>query len=411
MLKYFKKSPLGATIAALVFAILGGIAIYVMYNTVRTVTTFQSRNAIVTECHGSWGYTSARKSPRRRVFSYAPVATTDGGEQARGFKRLSRKSWCERLLGSQVAIYIHPDPKGKNVYGGFLDFWLFPAIILIVAGVALGRKRGAYIAVGGTTICAAFIAYEFSVFGMNKKIESELLTPIGKFQACINKHMADEGVTHTSDLKELLCYMPTDLDALWDMYSLENLQITEVDLQNLNTLPNFPNLKNLSLARIPNLSNFDGLSKFPKMETMLLHDLAFNSINDIPNLTNIKELKIWGNETLMNLDGIQRFTDLRELEIDRNAVSDISAIANLDNLVVFMGKSEPFTDISALANKPALRAARFSNTKVTDFTPLYGLPTLLYTGATGKSVPCAEMEKLRNNLHRKPVMWLPKHCK
>ena len=106
-----------------------------------------------------------------------------------------------------------------------------------------------------------------------------------------------------------------------------------------------------------------------------------------------------------------RFTDLRELEIDRNAVSDISAISNLDHLVVFMGRSEPFTDISVLANKPALRAARFSNTMVTDFTPLHGLPKLLYTGATGKSVPCAEMENLRNNLLRKPVMWLPKHCK
>ncbi len=411
MLKYFKKSPVGATIGLLVFAILGGIAIYILFNTTRAVLTFDAQDAVVTECHGSWGYTNAKKNPRRRTYSYAPIATTDGGEKARGFKRLSRKSWCERLIGSQVTIYINPDPKGKNVYGGFLDFWLFPAIILIVAGVALGRKRGAYIAVTGTSICAALIAYEFSAFGMNAKPESELLTPTGKFQACINKHMSDEGVTRTSELKELLCYMPTDLDALWDMYSLETLRITEVDLQNLDTLPNFPNLKNLSLARIPNLSNFDGLSKFPKMETMLLHDLAFNSINDIPNLTNLHELKIWGNKTLTNLDGIQRFTDLRELEIDRNAISDISAIANLDHLVVFMGKSEPFTDISALVNKPALRAARFSNTMVTDFTPLHGLPKLLYTGATGKSVPCAEMEKLRNNLLRKPVMWLPKHCK
>ena len=218
MLKYFKKTPVGAVISLLVFTILGGIAIYILLNTSRAVLTYDAQNAVVTECHGSWGYNSARKSPRRPVYSYAPVATTDGGEKARGFKRLSRKSWCEHLIGSQVTIYINPDPKGKNVYGGFLDFWLFPAIILIVAGVALGRKRGAYIAVTGTSICAALIAYEFSAFGMNSKAESELLTPTGKFQACINKHMSDEGVTRTSELKELVCYMPTDLDSLWDMY-------------------------------------------------------------------------------------------------------------------------------------------------------------------------------------------------
>jgi hypothetical protein len=223
--------------------------------------------------------------------------------------------------------------------------------------------------------------------------------------------MADEGVTRTSDLKELVCYMPTDLDALWDMYSLETLRIAEVDLINLDGLPSFPNLKNLSLARIPNLSDFNGLNKFPEIETMLLHDLALSSIYDIPDLNNLIELKIWGNDTLTSLDGIQRFSTLSSLEIDRNAIADISAIASLNNLMTFMGKSEPFTDISALNGKQILRAARFSNTKVTDFTPLHGLPKLRYTGATGKVVPCAEMEKLRKSLLRKPVMWLPKHCK
>jgi hypothetical protein len=411
MFKSIKKQSIAWAIALLVGLALASIAGYVLFNTARTVLTYSAQEATVTECRGTWGYSSARKNPRRRVYSYAPVATTDGGEQARGFKRLSRKSWCERLIGTQTTIYLNPDRKGKNAYGGFLDFWLLPAIILIVAGAAIGRKRGAYLAGGGTLVCATLIAYEFSAFGINKKADSYLLTPIGKFEACINKHMADEGVNRTSELKELVCYIPTNLDALWDMYSLETLRIVDVELTDLDGLPNFPNLKHLSLARIPNLSDFNGLSKFPKMESMLLHDLALNSIRDIPDLENLQELKIWSMDNLTNLDGLQRYKNLRELEIDRNAVADISAITDLNKLEYFMGKNEPFTDISPLSNKPVLRTARFSNTKVTDFKPLHGLPKLYHSGASGIGVSCEAMENLQNSSSRKLILWLPKHCK
>lgn len=140
-------------------------------------------------------------------------------------------------------------------------------------------------------ICIALLAYEFSVFGINDRTESVLLTPEEKFDACIKKHMIDEGVNRTSELKELVCYTPTNLDALWDMYSLETLHIVDVDLNNLDGLASWSNLKYLSLARIPALSDFSGLSKFPELESMLLHGLSLNSIRDIPDLQKLQKLK------------------------------------------------------------------------------------------------------------------------
>jgi hypothetical protein len=411
MLKLFKKSPLGWGLGLLIAALLAGIFIYVLFNTARIVMTHEAQDAVVIECDGSWTKSSGGKARRFKRFVHTPIAQTADGEKARGFVRYSRKNWCERLIGTQTTIYLNPDPKGKNTYGSFMSFWLFPASILIIIGSVFWRRWGKYIAGAGIAIVVAVLAYEFSAFGVNDHKESVLLTPEGKFDACIRKHMTDEGLERTSELKELVCYIPTNLDALWDMYSLETLRIVDVDLANLDGLPNFPNLKNLSLARIPDLSDFGGLSKFPKIESMLLHSLSLNSIRDIPRLENLQELKIWSMGKLTDLDGLQRFTNLRRLEIDRNAVADISAVTDLSKLEYFMGKNEPFTDISALSNKPVLRTARFSNTKVTDFTPLHGLPKLYHSGASGNGVPCEQMELLRNNVANKKSLWLPKHCK
>jgi hypothetical protein len=411
MLKSFKKSPIGTAIGLLVVLILAGITGYILVNTTRVVATYDAQDAVVTECRGSWGYTSAKRAPRRHVYGHSPVATTIGGEKARGNKRLSNKSWCERLIGTQTTVYVNPDPKGKNVYGGFLDFWLFPAIILIIAGAVFGRRPGAYMAGGGFIAGALLIAYEFSAFGVNDKKDSALLTPIGKFDACINKHMADEGISNIRDLQELVCYTPTDLDVLWDMHSLKTLRVVDVELANLDGLATLPNLKSLSLARIPSLSDFSGLSKYPKLQDLLLHDTALESISDIPNLPELSKLRLWSAGSLTTLDGIERFAKLQDIEIDRNGINDISALASMSGLINFMGKSEPFTDISALRDKPILRVARFSDTKVTDFTPLHGSPKLFHSGATGATVPCEQMELLRASLSRKPSLWLPKHCK
>tara|TARA_R110002096_G_scaffold14582_2_gene50643 strand:- start:53007 stop:54242 length:1236 start_codon:yes stop_codon:yes gene_type:complete len=411
MLKLLKRSPVTWGIGILIATILVGISIYILINTTRIVLTFDAQDAVVVECDGSWTTSNGKRTGRYLQYVYAPVAQTDDGETARSYIRLSRKSWCQRLIGTQTTIYVNPDPKGKNTYGGFMAFWLFPAIILIIIATVAGRQWGKYFALSGIAISFAVLAYEFSAFGVNDRKESVLLTPEGKFDACINKHMADEGITTPRDLTKLVCYTPTNLNALWDMQRLEILRVADVDLIDMDGLATLPNLKTLSLARIPNLSDFSGLAKFPELENLLLHDLALNSIRDIPDLQNLQGLRLWNAGNLVDLDGIQRFKNLRELEIDRNAIADISALADLSDLEYFMGKNEPFTDISALANKPVLRTARFSNTKVTDFSPLFGLPKLFHTGASGTSVPCEQMEKLRASLSKKPSLWLPKHCK
>lgn len=408
MFKSLKGSPITSGLALIFFLFAAGLVCYILLSTAHVVLTHDAQAAVVTECKGSWGRSAGRPAG---TYVYAPVAHTPSGEMAVGTKRLSNKSWCERLIGTQTTIYINPALKGKNTYGGFLDFWLGTALIITFGASIIQRRWAAPVVIGGALVCGAALAHEFSAFGINGPKENVLLTPEGRFAACIKKHMSDEGVSNVRDLKKLVCYTPTDLDALWEMHQLETLRVVKVDMANLNSLATLPNLKHLSLAHIPNLTDFSGLEKFPKLESMLLHNLSLNSIRDIPDLKNLYKLRLWTAGSLVDLDGIQRFDGMRELEIDRNTIADISAVSDLSVLEYFMGKNEPFTDISALANKPALRTARFSNTKVTDFSPLFGLPKLFYSGASGVTVPCEQMEQLRASLTRKPNLWLPKHCK
>lgn len=136
MLNLFKRSPLGFGIGLLVVAILAGILIYLLFNTARIVLTHQAQDAVVTECHGSWAF---RNGTQKR-YVRTPVAKTADCEKAHSFIRFSRKHLCERLIGTQTTIYLNPDPKGKNTYGGFMAFWLFPAIILIIISAIAGRR-------------------------------------------------------------------------------------------------------------------------------------------------------------------------------------------------------------------------------------------------------------------------------
>ena len=136
MLNLFKRSPLGFGIGLLVVAILAGILIYLLFNTARIVLTHQAQDAVVTECHGSWAF---RNGTQKR-YVRTPVAKTADCEKAHSFIRFSRKHLCERLIGTHTTIYLNPDPKGKNTYGGFMAFWLFPAIILIIISAIAGRR-------------------------------------------------------------------------------------------------------------------------------------------------------------------------------------------------------------------------------------------------------------------------------
>jgi|GEM_PF-2834196 len=414
-MKRFWNASLGGKLFAIVFsAALLGFVGYILIDTARIVITHERQEAVVTECRASWVYSGGskvNKSTRSRRSSYAPVALSLTGEKATGFKKLSNKSWCQRLIGTNTKIYVNPNPKGKNSYGGFLDFWLSSFLIVVFAGAMIPSRIRNFALPCGLMFGAAALAYEFSAFGINKTTTPELLTADGKFQACIQDHMNQEGVKYPRDLRKLLCYMPTNIDLLWGMQSLENLRITNADITSVDSIARLPNLKFLNIANSPNLTDFSALEKYPKLQNLHLHSTGLASIQDIPDLPNLQTFELWSSEKVTSLNGIERFKNLSQLKIERNNIGDISAIASLDTLTVFFASYEPFTDISALRNKPLLRTARIRGAKVVDFSPLFGLPKLVHTGATGEGVSCQQMEDLRNSVDHKMTLWLPKHCK
>ena len=148
-----------------------------------------------------------------------------------------------------------------------VGFWLFPTLKLFIALAIFVRMRSMYFIIAGLLFCGMAMLYEFSLLGFDRAKNKALFTENGRFNTCIYKQMADEGVRNKKELQKLTCIRATDLDALHGMDSLQELRITKVDMINLDELPNLPNLKHLTLERLRELSDFGGLAKFPKLET------------------------------------------------------------------------------------------------------------------------------------------------
>lgn len=345
--------------------------------------------------------------------TYTPVGLTVSGQTAKGVLYLPERSWCERLIGTSVPIFVHKTDEKQNRIGSFSQFWLYPLLVLVmVLFVTLPEKGWHKSTLISLLMALATIAlmYEFNVFYTNKP-ETSLTTEQGKFDACVNKAMSKEGVTSRSELKVLSCAKIPDVSVLSEFHRLEEVFIRNDELDSFYEIPNLPNLKKLSV-RSPKIQSFEGLEYFSSLTKLDLIDATFSSIKAMPKLEYLKSLLIRSNSNLESLAGLERFELLEGIELERNKISDISALASLKNLRVIYIMHEPVSDLSVLENLKKIEVARFRSLKTHDFSPLYNKPNMRHPGATGPNIPCEEMARWMNTLKpaRRKFMWLPEHC-
>lgn len=356
----------------------------------------------------------SRKGSRVYKSSYTPVALSVEGDRATGTLYLTNKSWCARMIGTSVPMFVHHSDPKQNRIGSFLQFWMFPFIAFAFLALFLLPNKAWYksVVVTGVLILSGYlICMEFNILNLNNP-ETNLTSDSGKFDACVNKAMREQGVNERNELKRLSCYPLPDIELLYDFNALEDVFIRTDKLITIDQIPDLPALRKLSL-RSPNLQSLDGLEKFTKLSTLWLSEVRFPSINSIPQFSELKELKILFNPDLTSLDGIEKYRSLEQIEAERNSISDITSLASLENLKVVQLFYEPVSDLSALSNLDELEVARFRSLKTHDFSPLYNKPNMRHPGATGPDIPCDEMQRWMNTLEpmRRKFMWLPKHCK
>ena len=117
--------------ALIVFVIFAIPAMFVLPDRVAVAAQYEPASAVVESCKSRKSARVSRASHRARSagWGYAPVALTQGGIKAYGTLYLSDKKSCTRQVGEQVRVFINPE-TGEGRINSFLQFWLFPWLIL-----------------------------------------------------------------------------------------------------------------------------------------------------------------------------------------------------------------------------------------------------------------------------------------
>jgi len=352
-------------IALIVLAIMAVPTVITTFR-VQTFLTTTHELGIVTDCRS---FRSARLQSKYRARTYhAPVAVAESGATAIGTKRLSKRSWCENMIGQKTSVYVHPTDSSKNRIGSYLQFWLIPSLFvfglcLIFIPISAGKKM--LMGLGFALFVGAGLAREFGLFGVNSDTGNVVLNAESRLDRCIEKWMGFQEVSSPHALTKLTCERVDDLSSL---------------------------------------------SKLPKLEELFIYRSAITSLETMPDLPNLKKLRLDDNKVLITLAGIARLKNLEEIDAARNALANIHALAPLKNLRRVSFYRETFEDISVLKDKMKLQSATFNVSRVKDLSPLYGKPELTLAGANGETVLCDQVAKLKNSLSTKAKVWIPDHC-
>ena len=152
-----------------VLAIILVLAGFVAKDRFRVLASSERHAAVVVECDSKTGRSKRKRGGWTNTRSYAPVAVSGEGYQAKGSLWVSSKSLCNRMVGRDVTIYVDRNNPNATRMGGFFQFWLFPiAAILITVFVLACIARFTKMATGTfVTLIAVFgsaFLLEFRLF-------------------------------------------------------------------------------------------------------------------------------------------------------------------------------------------------------------------------------------------------------
>jgi hypothetical protein len=204
-----------------------------------------------------------------------------------------------------------------------------------------------------------------------------------------------DGLKSATQLKSLA--LGTEIETLEELPSLPRL--TELFVQNgrltsLKGMPDLPALNTLSLRGARDLTNLQGMERFPSIESLDISETGIANLDTAPVLPNLSKL-VLSTEQLLSMPkwiklkrlsvrgkAITSFRPLRdiqqrpnELVLNVDAVSDWSSLIELPELetLTLVGSSmPPITLLAQLAKLKKLTLSRFNLSSI-DFGPLAGL--------------------------------------
>lgn len=176
------------------------------------------------------------------------------------------------------------------------------------------------------------------------------------------------------------------------LVNLEQLNLTDNEIEEIGGLENLVNLKFLFLSK-NNIKEIKGLEN---LENLFQLDLSVNGISKIKgldNLENLVKLDLSGNDILVektdyNIEniGLENLINLEHLDLSENNIEKIKGLGNLTDLTNLNLNSNDIGNIEGLENLTNLYFLELNNNVLTDIEGLDNLTNLYYLGLMNNQI-------------------------
>jgi Leucine-rich repeat (LRR) protein len=206
----------------------------------------------------------------------------------------------------------------------------------------------------------------------------------------------------------------TTVDSLGPIRDLLNLEVLDISNTPVHTLESIMNLKNLKYLNIENtkIENAQRISfnqQHPDCLILYKSTYLYNWWSGVPDewrqefrkhltlaepatevqlhqLVKRDTIIVKDNSRIKDLNPIAEFHEIRHLEFTNTAVSDLTPIENIKTLKTLKFFKNPIKDLNPIKSMTELTSLDFENTGVSDLEPLKELKSLEYIKCSGTPV-------------------------
>ncbi len=191
-----------------------------------------------------------------------------------------------------------------------------------------------------------------------------------------------------------------DLSPLATLTNLEELFLSETQVQDLSPLAGLSNLKLLNLANTP-VQDLAPLANLGNLQALNLYQTKVEDIGPLSHLKNLVCLDI-ANTQVQDLAPLQHLSKLVTLHLELTQIKEISPLAALEKLKTLHLQGTSVADLKPLQNLSNLQELLAYSTLIEDLSPISDLVELkelvLYNTAIRELSPLAKLSKLKRLL-------------
>ena len=176
----------------------------------------------------------------------------------------------------------------------------------------------------------------------------------------------------------------TDFSPISKLVNLRSLDLFSCDITDIGFLTELKNIQELSLSNIE-IENLNVLSALTSLEILYLTESDLLDASVLGELINIRELWIPNNK-IDNIDFVCRLTFLQKLIISENKISDISCLKNLHDLATLYADDNMITDLSSLEELTNLRFLSLCRNSITDLNPIRNMNQMVVLYLDGNQI-------------------------